>query len=171
MKKYKNEQKLSAVVRIYVQRIKIRRVMFMNKNVLVMTYALFVATSALSVYADTTTTTNAIAETIATVAQELEQTAKRQTTQDFKNGKRPPEPPKDANGNPLPPPDRQGFNNVKNGADSQNFDVSKTDKKPPEPRDLKNGQRPPEPPKDAYGNPMKPPKGEFKAVNVTNTTK
>jgi hypothetical protein len=46
------------------------------------------------------------------------------------NREQPPEPPKDANGNPLPPPD------IKQG---------------------QNGNQPPEPPKDANGNPLPPP--------------
>ena len=44
------------------------------------------------------------------------------------DGKNPPEPPKDANGNPMAPPDRNS-----------------------------EGKNPPEPPKDANGNPMAPP--------------
>ena len=46
------------------------------------------------------------------------------------NREQPPEHPKDANGNPLPPPD------MKQG---------------------QNGNQPPEPPKDANGNPLPPP--------------
>ena len=49
------------------------------------------------------------------------------------DGHQPPEPPKDANGNP--PPDRQGQNG-QNGRD---------------------GNQPPEPPRDANGNPLPPP--------------
>ena len=145
MKKYKNEQILHAVVNINVQRIKIRRVMFMKQNVLKMALALFMAASAISVYADTTTTTtNTVDETIVTVAKELGQTTKSQQP-NFKNGQRPPEPPKDANGNPLPPPDKIFLNGVKNSdstaAESQNFDFSKFGKQPPEPRNFKNGER------------------------------
>ena len=49
--------------------------------------------------------------------------------QNKNDGQKPPEPPKDENGNPMPPPDR---NNGDNSA-------------------------PPEPPKDENGNPMPPP--------------
>ncbi len=50
------------------------------------------------------------------------------------HGQRPPEPPKDENGNPLPPPEGG---------------------RPP----MRHGQRPPEPPKDENGNPLPPPGG------------
>ena len=54
----------------------------------------------------------------------------------MKNGEQPPEPTKDKDGNPLPPPDGK---NVQ-GADH-------------------NGQTPPEPPKDKDGKPLPPPDG------------
>ena len=50
--------------------------------------------------------------------------------------KNPPEPPKDENGNPMPPPDKNKSDNNKNNSDMKN---------------------PPEPPKDENGNPMPPP--------------
>lgn len=50
------------------------------------------------------------------------------------DGKNPPEPPKDSNGNPLPPPDKKDGDNMKH-----------------------DGQNPPEPPKDSNGNPLPPP--------------
>ena len=54
----------------------------------------------------------------------------------MKNGEQPPEPPKDKDGNPLPPPD---------GKNVQSADH--------------NGQTPPEPPKDKDGKPLPPPDG------------
>lgn len=57
----------------------------------------------------------------------------------MKNGEQPPEPPKDKNGNPLPPPDGQGMQG-QNGAGH-------------------DGKQPPEPPKDKNGNPLPPPDG------------
>ena len=59
----------------------------------------------------------------------------QQVSQDT-NDKQPPEPPKDKDGNPLPPPDGK---NVQ-GADH-------------------NGQTPPEPPKDKDGKPLPPSDG------------
>ena len=57
----------------------------------------------------------------------------------MKNGEQPPEPPKDENGNPLPPPDGQGMQGQKGAEHS--------------------GNQPPEPPKDENGNPLPPPDG------------
>ncbi len=51
------------------------------------------------------------------------------------DSQRPPEPPKDENGNPMPPPNHDGNGSDRNG----------------------DNQRPPEPPKDENGNPMPPP--------------
>lgn len=65
----------------------------------------------------------------------------------------PPEPPKDENGNPLPPPD------MKNRGDQSNGDQQSSDRqRPPRRSDQsdQNGQ-PPEPPKDENGNPLPPP--------------
>ncbi len=53
------------------------------------------------------------------------------------NGEQPPEPPKDENGNPLPPPDGKGMRG-QHDAD-------------------RNGNQPPEQPKDENGNPLPPP--------------
>lgn len=58
------------------------------------------------------------------------------------SAKNPPEPPKDANGNPIAPP--KGFKPPMDG-------------KCPHPPMGKDG-RPPEPPMDANGNPIEPPK-------------
>lgn len=55
----------------------------------------------------------------------------------MQNGEQPPEPPKDENGNPLPPPDGKGRQG-QNGED-------------------RSGSQPPEPPKDENGNPLPPP--------------
>ena len=57
----------------------------------------------------------------------------------MKNGEQPPEPPKDKNGNPLPPPDGQGMQ----GQNGEGHD----------------GKQPPEPPKDKNGNLLPPPDG------------
>ena len=57
----------------------------------------------------------------------------------IKNGEQPPEPPKDENGKPLPPPDGKGMQG-QNGAGH-------------------DGSQPPEPPKDENGNPLPPPDG------------
>lgn len=53
--------------------------------------------------------------------------------------KNPPEPPKDENGKPLPPPDKK-------------FDKN-------------NDKKPPEPPKDKDGKPLPPPENDRKDIN------
>ena len=55
------------------------------------------------------------------------------------------QPPKDSNGNPLPPPDKKDDNNKNSSA--------KEMKQPPQ----NDGKNPPEPPKDSNGNPLPPP--------------
>ena len=68
------------------------------------------------------------------------QTADKKVSNDMK---KPPESPKDANGNPLAPPDR----------DNKNSD---------------NKNNPPEPPKDENGNPLAPPQDKNHYTNQQN---
>lgn len=82
----------------------------------------------------------------------------------------PPEPPKDENGNPLPPPDMKDRGDQSNGdqsdrqrpsmrrGDQSSDDQSSDRQRPPMRGDQsdENGQ-PPEPPKDENGNPLPPP--------------
>ncbi len=72
-------------------------------------------------------TTETAAEAVEAEAEEV-----KAEVQDHVHGHRPPEPPKDENGNPVQPP--EGF-------------------RPP------MGHRPPEPPKDENCNPIRPPEG------------
>ena len=67
---------------------------------------------------------------------------------------KPPEPPKDSNGNPMAPPDRNSddSNRPEPPKDSNGNPMA-----PPD-RNSDNSNRP-EPPKDANGNPMAPPDG------------
>ena len=79
-----------------------------------------------------------------------------------RNGEQPPEPPKDENGNPLPPPDMKDRDNQ--SSDTQSKDKQSKDNRRPQMNndrqsDQSNGdrQQPPEPPKDENGNPLPPP--------------
>ena len=63
----------------------------------------------------------------------------------LKNGEKPPEPSKDENGNPLPPPD------CKNNQGGHH-----------------DGHTPPEPPKDENGNPLPPPDGKHHGQSSDN---
>ena len=102
---------------------------------------------------------------------QTEQTARPAMNNDqqqrVRNGEQPPEPPKDENGNPLPPPDMKDRDNqstVDQSKDKQSKDKqSKDNRRPPMNDDRQsaqsNGERqqPPEPPKDENGNPLPPP--------------
>jgi len=61
----------------------------------------------------------------------------------MRNGEQPPEPPKDENGNPLPPPDGKGMQG-------------------------QNGSQPPEPPKDENGKTLSPPDGSHHGQQKEN---
>lgn len=81
-----------------------------------------------------------------------------QVQQEFQmhKGEQPPEPPKDANGNPLPPPDReQGVNGEQPPEPPK--DANGNPLPPPDKQQRTNGEQPPEPPKDVNGNPLPPP--------------
>ncbi len=72
------------------------------------------------------------------------------------NGEQPPEPPKDADGNPLPPPNIQQDENG-NQPPEPPKDTDGNPLPPPDMQQRQNNNRPPEPPKDADGNPLPPP--------------
>ncbi len=72
------------------------------------------------------------------------------------NGNQPPEPPKDADGNPLPPPNMQQGQNG-NQPPEPPKDADGNPLPPPNMQQGQNGNQPPEPPKDADGNPLPPP--------------
>lgn len=73
---------------------------------------------------------------------------------DGKDMKKPPEPPKDSNGNPIPPPDKKS-KHVKNGDQtSTDSNAKHSQHRNKNSADEKN---PPEPPKDSNGNPLPPP--------------
>ncbi len=74
----------------------------------------------------------------------------------MQNGEQPPEPPKDADGNPLPPPNMQQGQNG-NRPPEPPKDADGNPLPPPNMQQGQNGNQPPEPPKDADGNPLPPP--------------
>ena len=74
---------------------------------------------------------------------------------DGNDEKKPPEPPKDSNGNPLPPPDKdKNSKHVKNGdKTSADSDAKNSQHRNKNSADEKN---PPESPKDSNGKPLPP---------------
>ncbi len=86
----------------------------------------------------------------------------------------PPEPPKDENGNPMPPPDGQSGGFSQNGEQPPEppKDENGNPMAPPDGQSggfSQNGEQPPDPPKDENGNPMPPPDSSSSTSSSTSS--